>query len=521
MGTRLSGSGLKGSISGLINNFTVNPSDKDGNPLPTTHLQLLLRHNMSEKHSKFITSCEPNYCIVYYVCIEAGSYLMNLLLDNKHIAGSPFVVHIHPGPMNASRTFAMAIDSHGKPIHQLSRTHANRFTSWTWTAGEVNFFTINPRDTYGNKIPNYNFQQLTFSHNLSISSPLKMRSEILSDGRLQVTANTTSTEPFKLSIMQGEQHILNSPIEVKVQPGEVSPKSSVVKGTGLIDARVGIQSELLISIHDAWNNPNPNGFLTSTCHSPNCSLAIENHHNGSFSILYTPYKEERLALSILVNGVPISGSPFSTLVKSAPFPLPPLEWDFIGPFDWKDCLSVEQTQLQVLGLCDHAKYRTNILQGTDKKYPSSLLKQGKVSWRKLFANGTGYSSFRAGTKSFFGWVVGDLNVDQSREYYVICDGVDEYYINQIHFSGGSWHPVFLETGVHILSLFLSSNQGFVEYYCDFMASVETSNWPIESLLDPSVLPVSPSWLMIIQLVVLFKCLEAVLGPLYRAPEEPG
>lgn len=50
--TIISGNGLKGAVAGAISNFTIIPVDKDGNTLPTTHLQLLLRHNMSEKHSK-------------------------------------------------------------------------------------------------------------------------------------------------------------------------------------------------------------------------------------------------------------------------------------------------------------------------------------------------------------------------------------------------------------------------------------------------------------------------------------
>ena len=114
----------------------------------------------------------------------------------------------------------MSIDESGKPIHPLIRSNeqGNSFdkkqiTFWSWKAGENNLFTINPRDSYGNKIPNFNYQLLSFSHNLSVSTPLKMRSEIRPDGRLQISANTTSTDAFKFSITYGESHILNSPIE--------------------------------------------------------------------------------------------------------------------------------------------------------------------------------------------------------------------------------------------------------------------------------------------------------------------
>ena len=117
--TVVMGNGIYGSSAGVVANFSIFPMDVNGNPLLTTHLQLLLRHNMSERHSKYLkinliiylhfpnffiifdlrfsTNCEPNFCIVHYICIEAGSYFMNLLIDDRHIAGSPFIVKITPG----------------------------------------------------------------------------------------------------------------------------------------------------------------------------------------------------------------------------------------------------------------------------------------------------------------------------------------------------------------------------------------------------------------------------------------
>jgi hypothetical protein len=77
--------------------------------------------------------------------------------------------------------------------------------------------------------------------------------------------------------------------------------------------------------------------------------------------------------------------------------------------------------------------------------------------------------------------------------------------------------VFLEEGTYVIFLFITSDDGHAEFYCDFMSSVEKSNWPIDAFIDPSLLPGNQSWLMIIELVVLFKCLEAVLGPLHIFP----
>ena len=328
-------------------------------------------------------------------------------MDDYVVNGSPFLITVHPGPMNASRTFAMAMDSKGKPVHPLVRkTDDGQFISWTWIAGEANIFTINPRDSYGNKVFSFKHNRLSFSHNLSASAPLKMKSESLSDGRLKVIANTTTAVSFQLSIAYENIPILNSPIEITVKPSEVCSECSLVQGTGLIDNVVGKQSEIIIGVRDKWFNLNPDGFLSATCHSPNCSIAIENHFDGRFSILFTPYKKEIIQLSIRVNGFPITGSPFSTQVKAKEFPLPPLLWKFLGPFAWEQCDEGKSSApLHNWGLCDYENFKNKISVDDKKVYPSTLMVEGKVSWRTTVINATGHSRIKTGGTEFFGWAV--------------------------------------------------------------------------------------------------------------------
>mgnify|MGYP005994133765 CR=1 FL=1 len=331
---------------------------------------------------------------------------MNLLLDDQHIGGSPFTVQVHPNAVDASRTFAMALDKNEKPVHPLLRHRENEeLVSWKWKVGEANYFTINPRDTYGNKIYNFNYRMLSFSHNLSLSSPLKMKSEALKDGRLKVTANTTNTLPFQLSIVYKDQPILNSPIEVTVAAGDVCSECSLILGNGLIDSSVGKQSELIVVVRDQWNNLSPEGFLSATCHSPNCSLAIENHRNGTFSVLFTPYKKEVIELSVRVNGYPIIGSPFKVQVKGGYFPVPPLEWSFLGPFDWEECLQVPTSALSRSGLCEYRSFKENVPINAEVVYPSPIIKGGRVSWRKTKISALGYARIKTTGSDFFGWAV--------------------------------------------------------------------------------------------------------------------
>ena len=389
--------------------------------------------------SRFVTHCEEFYCIVYYLCIEAGNYFMNLLLGGVQVGESPILVTIHPGEVNATRTFAMALDQNGKPVHPLLRRSENeQFVSWQWKVGETNIFTINPRDTYGNKVFQFDYRKLSFSHNLSASAPLKMKSEALTDGRLKVIANTTSTQPFQLSVLYQGAPILNSPIEIDVLPGEVCSECSLLQGNGLIDTSVGKPSEVVVVVRDRWFNINPDGFVSATCHSPNCSLAIENHNDGRFSILFTPYKKETIQLSIRVNGFPITGSPFSTQVKAKEFPLPPLVWKFLGPFDWDQCIGESELPLHSWGLCDYNSFKRKISFDHQLVYPSTLMIEGKVSWRTININATGHSRIKTGGTEFFGWAVGDFTVATSGMYNVFCGGIYEYYIKDIAFSGGSW-----------------------------------------------------------------------------------
>ena len=54
--TVATGSGLKGEVAGIVANFTIIPKDSFGNEILTSNLHLLLRHNMSEKHSRYYSS---------------------------------------------------------------------------------------------------------------------------------------------------------------------------------------------------------------------------------------------------------------------------------------------------------------------------------------------------------------------------------------------------------------------------------------------------------------------------------
>ena len=90
-----------------------------------------------------------------------------------------------------------------------------------------------------------------------------------------------------------------------------------------------------------------------------------------------------------------------------------------------------------------------------------------------------------------------------------------FFINLLYLR----HPIILEKGGHSITLLLTSDKGVGDYYCDFMPVVEETNWPVESLIDVSSLPGDQSWFAIIQLVILFKCLQAIVGPLYYNPEQ--
>ena len=58
--------------------------------------------------------------------------------------------------------------------------------------------------------------------------------------------------------------------------------------------------------------------------------------------------------------------------------------------------------------------------------------------------------------------------------------------------------------------------GIGDFRCDFMPDTSTDDtiWPVESFIDVYSLPGEQSWFALIQLVILFKCLEAILGPMY-------
>lgn len=126
-----------------------------------------------------------------------------------------------------------------------------------------------------------------------------------------------------LSVTLGGMHIMGSPFTFIVGHATTVASLSTAEGRGLIEATVNVTAVFMATGRDAYGNPVPGSEVDFDCHVVGSNIngtcrAI--FGNGTASCFFTPFTSGSALLSVTYSGSHISGSPFSLDVADAPSP---------------------------------------------------------------------------------------------------------------------------------------------------------------------------------------------------------
>jgi hypothetical protein len=293
-----------------------------------------------------------------YTPDRAGLYNLSITYQvwhnetRSHIAGSPFVVSISPGPLSGPHSDILDIPA--PPFETVAGTCTN--------------FTVVARDQFsnlllhgGDSIEVYLYRVSFFldeseetSSSETHSPPELVRYGTIFDhqtGKYTATICPVSTGWYELHVLSNGfgisnipfqvedrqssqgipqglqpgsscrgQYIASSPYHLFTQHGAISPYRSTVEVLGNLNGGVvGELSFTIITLRDSWDNvirtlPSASVVSLQLLLSPSVQANVANLWNGSVYLEYLPERTGENLVEITVNDQPIHGSPFSVMV---------------------------------------------------------------------------------------------------------------------------------------------------------------------------------------------------------------
>jgi hypothetical protein len=145
-----------------------------------------------------------------------------------------------------------------------------------------------------------------------------------SNGAYHVAFAVYKAGPFSLSVYLHNEHIQGSPFALVCQPGELSPSHSLATGA-LTRGDADTPQTISLLLQDAFGNVVLGGsnhvvsvHMTTTDHIVHPVTQLEDLGNGTILIHYNMHAGAYIT-DISVDGIPILGSPFETVVSSPLF----------------------------------------------------------------------------------------------------------------------------------------------------------------------------------------------------------
>lgn len=212
--------------------------------------------------SKLIPGQTDEVFRIMYTPFEAGRHTIELLYDNAHVPGSPFVVHVKSG-CDPSRCKA-----YGPGLERGNTGKPCKFVVETRGAG-------------------------TGGLSLAIEGPSEAKMTCIDnrDGSCDVEYLPTEPGDYDITIRFADKHIPGSPFKVTVDES-VDPSKVKVYGPGIEhgEVREGVQTYFNVDVGDAG----PGKIAVKLNNSEGKALdnvRVEDKGNGLYAVNFVPPKE--------------------------------------------------------------------------------------------------------------------------------------------------------------------------------------------------------------------------------------
>jgi len=309
--TTAEGEGLAHAVSGSQSAFKVITRDSKGNLVGKGGNKVEVSLKGPEKLEGTVTDKHDGTYEAHYTPLLAGNYSLRVKVDNQHIKDSPFKLAVASGPIAASKCTATG-DSISKA-----------------TVGIAEKFLIHAKDAAGNNLKAGGAQfhgflegveELGASVGIGKERRINLQVVDLNDGTYSVEYSPVFAGQYRAHIKLGDVDIKDSPFVVSVAPGAYDAAHSTLEGEGLLRAVAGEPERFVVVLRDKHGNrllgSPANVGLVATIDGAT-EQVIHDHKDGTFRVQYRIGKLGPKKVDVTLDGVPISGSPFTVEVDPA------------------------------------------------------------------------------------------------------------------------------------------------------------------------------------------------------------
>eukprot|EP01126_Amoeba_proteus_P048651 TRINITY_DN5642_c0_g1_i5.p1 TRINITY_DN5642_c0_g1~~TRINITY_DN5642_c0_g1_i5.p1 ORF type:complete len:909 (-),score=226.19 TRINITY_DN5642_c0_g1_i5:318-3044(-) len=324
LNTICSGPGTLGALAGEVSPVLVETVDECGNRVtnggaPLTGTLTFMGDGVDPLPVNVIDNGDGTYSLDY-VPKKAGSYLLDVRLDDVPVKGSPFTILVGAGkydPLNFEWE-GIELDAEGRRV---------------LVAGKTDLFIVKSKDTFGNPLEGGGLGvvgQLTGDSSVPVNVADK------GDGTYDLSYTPFKAGPYQLSVTVGGVPVGGAPNPVSLLVVAAGPDAShsIAFGPGINTAAVGSSNSFTVEARDEFDNPlsfggaDVGGELTMD-DGTEVPLEIVDNGDGTYSCSYDLVKKAgQYNLVPRLNGSPVKGAPFALNVLPGPFSLDSTEVEF-------------------------------------------------------------------------------------------------------------------------------------------------------------------------------------------------
>lgn len=304
---------------GFPSQFTVQLVDSFGNFITNVVEQPNIKVTIDYKHETGTTNItylgKGVYEVLYKVSV-AAIYTLTVEINGVNIQGSPFSPQVLP----YNSTYPPNCEAFGINLNYTM-------------AGNRSVFYVISRDPYGNNRTEPDTSNLQWSITFKKENKVVNSSGVIvnwdkSMKVYEVAYNFTLAGKVDIFVQINNMSIAGSPFPATVTPGLSFGPHCKAFGSALTGAYTDELETFWITSYDLWFNLQDVGgdkfevALKDNIDGSLKSTNLSDLHNGSYAISYKLDKSGVYSMSIKLNGLDISGSPFSIQCKWAGLPTP-------------------------------------------------------------------------------------------------------------------------------------------------------------------------------------------------------
>jgi adhesin/invasin len=284
-------------VAGSSTTIVVTARDASGNPLTTGGAGVSIVISGANSSSPFVNDNGNGTYTTFYNPQVTGTDIVNITMNGVPIGGSPYTSTVSAGAVDGARSTATA------PA--------------TIVAGNVSTVNIQARDGNGNAVTTGGATVVVSVTGANTASPSVTDN---GNGTYQTTYTPTVAGFDNVLITINGVELNSSPLSTTVNPGSISPGSSTANVPA--SAIAGTVITYTITARDQFGNALSSGghnVVVSITGANTATPFVNDNLNGRYNASYIPSATGTDNVVITLNGVNISGSPFTTTINPGSF----------------------------------------------------------------------------------------------------------------------------------------------------------------------------------------------------------